>query len=100
MSSKVRTARGSSRMYQRANEWLRIAALIDTRSVNSSDICADLGISRNTFVRYQADLEHIYGFRIEYVRPDGSAPGWYEVRDWGVLDRERVIAAHGHRESK
>ena len=71
--------------------WLQIAAMIATRSVNSTDICADLEISRNSFTRDLADMERTYGFIVDYVRPDGRYPGWYEIRDWGVLDEQRVI---------
>lgn len=71
--------------------WLRIAAMIATGSVNSTAICADLEISRNSFTRDLADMERTYGFIVEYVRPDGRFPGWYEIRDWGVLDEQRVV---------
>jgi hypothetical protein len=74
---------------------MRIAGMIATRSVNSTDICAELGISRNSFVRHQADMERIYGLVMEYVRPSGSAAGWYEIKDWGVLDERRVKEKYG-----
>lgn len=75
----------------RALAWLQIAAMIAARPVNSTEICQVLEISRNSFVRHLADMERIYGFVAEYVRPDGRKPGWYEIRDWGILNEQRVI---------
>ncbi|MCH8500089.1 MAG: hypothetical protein LAT63_16570 [Marinobacter sp.] len=79
----------------RASQWMRIAGMIATRSVNSTDICAELGISRNSFVRHQADMERIYGLVMEYVRPPGSVSGWYVIKDWGVLNEQQVIQRYG-----
>ncbi len=93
--SEGRTMRQRQNINGRASEWMRIAGMIATRSVNSTDICAELGISRNSFVRHQADMERIYGLVMEYVRPSGSAAGWYEIKDWGVLDEQQVISRYG-----
>lgn len=93
--SEGRTMRQRQNINGRASEWMRIAGMIATRSVNSTDICAELGISRNSFVRHQADMERIYGLVMEYVRPTGAASGWYEIKDWGVLDERRVKEKYG-----
>lgn len=79
----------------RALHWLRIAAMIAAGRVNSTDICAQLDISRNTVTRHLADMERVYGFVVEYVRPDGKHPGWYEIRDWGVIDQSELLAKYG-----
>ena len=75
----------------RAELWLRIAALIATRQINSTGICQVLGISRNSVTRHLGDMQSVYGMAIEYVRPDGRKPGWYEIRDWGLLDEQKTI---------
>ena len=93
--SEGRTMRQRQNISGRASELMRIAGMIATRSVNSTDICSELGISRNSFVRHQADMERIYGLVMEYVRPSGSASGWYEIKDWGVLDEQQVIGRYG-----
>ncbi len=79
--------------------WLQIAAMIATQPVNSTDICTELEMSRNTLTRDLADMERTYGLLVEYVRPDGRKPGWYEIRDWGVLDEQRIIEQSGTRRS-
>jgi hypothetical protein len=52
-----------------------------------------------TLTRDLADMERTYGLLVEYVRPDGRKPGWYEIRDWGVLDEQRIIEQSGTRRS-
>jgi len=74
----------------RAQICLQIAAMIATEQVNSTGICEALGISRNSLTRHLADIQSGYGFCVEYVRPDGRKPGWYEIRDWGVLDERKT----------
>lgn len=76
----------------KAASWIRMAAIISRSQVNSTELCAELGISRSTVVRHLADMERIYGLVVQYVRPEGGAPGWYEIVDWGVLDEQRVMA--------
>lgn len=92
-ASGGRKTRERPKIGGRAVDWMRIAGMIATHSVNSTDICADLNISRNSFVRHLADMERIYGFVVEYVHRGGS--GWYEIRDWGVLNEQQVIARYG-----
>ncbi|GGE75540.1 hypothetical protein GCM10011533_29900 [Streptosporangium jomthongense] len=91
-----RTMRPRQKIGGRASDWLRIAGMIATRSVNSTDICAELGTSRNSFVRHLADMERIYGVVIEYVRSPGHVSGWYEIRDWGVLNEKEIIRRYGN----
>ena len=79
----------------RARAWLQIAGMIATQRVNSTGICKSLEISRNSFTRHLADMEQVYGFVTEYVRDDTRKPGWYEIRDWGVLDEQQVISRYG-----
>ncbi len=90
---RTRENKPHEKMSGKPIRWLKIAAMIATRSVNSTDICADLEISRNSFTRDLADMERTYGFVVEYVRhpKGGGHGGWYEIRDWGVLDEQRVI---------
>lgn len=93
--SQGRTMRPRQKIGGRASDWLRIAGMIATRSVNSTDICAELATSRNSFVRHLADMERVYGVVIEYVRKPGNLPGWYEIRDWGVLNEQQIIKRYG-----
>lgn len=67
-------------------------AMIETESVNNTQIRAALDCSRGTITRYLQDVEHIYGVVIEYVRCPSGIGGWYQIRSWGVLDRGRVLA--------
>lgn len=79
----------------KAEVWLQIVALIAARQVNSTGICLALGISRNSLTRHLADMEQVYGLVTEYARADTRKPGWYEIREWGVLDEQQVIKRYG-----
>lgn len=85
--SDTRSRPGCDSIRGKARAWLRVAALIATRHVNGSDLRADLDVGRNTMTRYIGDLEHVYGFVVVYVQPDGRFPGWYEIVIWGVIGR-------------
>lgn len=89
---KIRIRRTNERpvITGRAVHWLSVVAMIAERRVNSSAICEALGITRNSFTRYMADIERIYGVIIHYERRDGKYPGWYVIDDWGVLNPEQV----------
>jgi hypothetical protein len=74
--------------------WLMILAMIGEYSVNSSDICAALGVSRSACMHYLNEIRRVYGVDIQFQRPDGRYPGWYVIHDWGILRKDRVIARY------
>lgn len=80
----------------RAQAWLQIAGMIATQRVNSTGICKSLDISRNSLTRHLADMEQVYGLVTVYVRDDTRKPGWYEIRNWGVLNEKEVIRRYGN----
>lgn len=92
---KARVDKPRETVSGKAVRWLQIAAIIHGKRVNSTAICQALDISRNSFVRHLAEMERIYGFVVEYVWPDKRQPGWYEIREWGVLDEGKVTDRYG-----
>ena len=88
---KDRIDRPRSAVRGKAVEWLRIASMVTSQKVNSTKLCQALDISRSSLVRHLADMERVYGFIVEYTRPDGRNPGWYIVTDWGLLNEQAVV---------
>lgn len=78
----------------RAPIWLGIIAWIHRHRGNSTDICAEFGIHRNTLVGYLRDIESVYGVVIRYERPDSRYSGWYVIDNWGVLDRSALLGRY------
>jgi len=71
-------------------------AMIEMEVVNNRHLRAHFECSRSTITRYLQDVEQVYGVVVEYVRPEriGRGGGWYEIRDWGVLNKDAVVSRY------
>lgn len=63
------------------------------------DLQTETGIPATTIRRLMGSLRQELGIDLRYTHPVShrqGATGYYEIRDWGVIDREAFRSRFGH----
>lgn len=67
-----------------------LVLLEDNPFITRQALAEQLGVSKATIARLFANADELFG--VEIKRVGGRAYGHYEIADWGVFDRERLLA--------
>jgi len=78
-------------------KWEIISAIAESNSPSLTDISKKTGIPESTLKRQIGQIREEFGMDIRFITQAGSIgrTGYYQIHDWGVLDRKAFMRLRG-----